>query len=180
MTMADTVAVMNAGQIEQLGAPVELYESPVTTFVANFLGQSNLLQVTRTGEGHTVAVDCHGQALGIPSGRVATGSRTFLAGVRPEKIHLVDAGAAPGGGSNVLRGGIVVDASFTGVSTQYLVRMPWGQSLTVFSQNLGVGERYRTGDPVDLTWDPAHTFGLDGDARAGAQVDDGALSVGVG
>src|SRR5512139_1089384 len=51
MTMADTVAVMNSGRIEQLGAPVDLYESPVTTFVANFLGQSNLLagRVLQTG-----------------------------------------------------------------------------------------------------------------------------------
>ena len=44
MTMADTIAVMNAGRIEQMGAPIELYENPVTTFVANFLGQSNLHQ----------------------------------------------------------------------------------------------------------------------------------------
>ena len=42
MTMADTVAVMNAGRIEQMGAPAELYELPRTAFVANFLGQSNL------------------------------------------------------------------------------------------------------------------------------------------
>src|SRR5512139_1931225 len=51
MTMADTVAVMNSGRIEQLGAPVDLYESPATTFVANFLGQSNLLagRILQTG-----------------------------------------------------------------------------------------------------------------------------------
>jgi spermidine/putrescine transport system ATP-binding protein len=42
MTMADTIAVMNAGRVEQMGAPMELYENPETTFVANFLGQSNL------------------------------------------------------------------------------------------------------------------------------------------
>ena len=46
MTMADTVAVMNKGAIEQMGAPEELYELPRTAFVANFLGQSNLF----TGE----------------------------------------------------------------------------------------------------------------------------------
>ena len=47
MTMADTIAVMNDGRIEQLGAPADLYENPVTTFVANFLGQSNLLRGRR-------------------------------------------------------------------------------------------------------------------------------------
>ncbi len=46
MTMADTVAVMNAGVIEQMGAPAELYENPRSTFVANFLGQSNLIEGT--------------------------------------------------------------------------------------------------------------------------------------
>ncbi len=55
MTMADTIAVMNQGVIEQMGAPGELYENPQTTFVANFLGQSNLVMVdvvTQTGEYH--------------------------------------------------------------------------------------------------------------------------------
>ena len=46
MTMADTIAVMNRGVIEQMGAPSELYENPKTTFVANFLGQSNLIEGT--------------------------------------------------------------------------------------------------------------------------------------
>jgi spermidine/putrescine transport system ATP-binding protein len=62
-----------------------------------------------------------------------------------------------------------VDASFSGVSTQYLVRMPWGQTLTVFSQNLGVGELFSTGSAVDLVWERGHTFGLGGDAGAGVE-----------
>src|SRR5690349_7764139 len=49
MTMADTVAVMNEGHIEQLGAPTDMYEFPETAFVANFLGQSNLLPVEVVG-----------------------------------------------------------------------------------------------------------------------------------
>ncbi|MEU5157948.1 spermidine/putrescine ABC transporter ATP-binding protein, partial [Glycomyces sp. NPDC021274] len=48
MTMADTVAVMNGGRVEQLGAPAELYENPATTFVANFLGTSNLIEAEVT------------------------------------------------------------------------------------------------------------------------------------
>ncbi len=54
------------------------------------------------------------------------------------------------------------DASFTGVSTQYLVRMPWGQELMVFVQNLGTGGVLRPGTQVDLHWNPEHTFALDG------------------
>ncbi|MFN9899351.1 MAG: ABC transporter ATP-binding protein, partial [bacterium] len=44
MTMADTIAVMNKGKIEQMGSPIDLYENPETVFVANFLGQSNLIE----------------------------------------------------------------------------------------------------------------------------------------
>src|SRR6188508_2630082 len=61
MTMADTIAVMNNGRIEQLGDPATLYENPVTTFVANFLGQSNLVRATVTSRsGGELAVDAHG------------------------------------------------------------------------------------------------------------------------
>ncbi len=182
MTMADTVAVMNAGRIEQMGAPAELYEAPVTTFVANFLGQSNLLAVQRGGAiagSNDVSAACHGQWLRVPRSRVTTDAGDFLAGVRPEKIHLSHRSEGVAAeGLNRLTGGVVVDASFSGVSTQYLVRMPWGQELTVFAQNLGVGERFPVGSPVDLTWEPGHTFGLAGDAKAGAQLDDAPFGMG--
>jgi spermidine/putrescine transport system ATP-binding protein len=71
----------------------------------------------------------------------------------------------------VLPGGLVTDASFTGVSTQYLVRLPWGQELMVFAQNVGSGGIVPLGTTVDLHWDPAHTFALDGSADAQAGVD---------
>ena len=57
MTMADTIAVMNSGRIEQLGTPADLYERPATAFVAGFLGKSNLLDGTITGEGQIDLVD---------------------------------------------------------------------------------------------------------------------------
>ena len=61
MTMADTVAVMNKGIIEQMGAPTELYENPRSTFVANFLGQSNLIEGTvKSRDSDLVTVDMHG------------------------------------------------------------------------------------------------------------------------
>ena len=70
--------------------------------------------------------------------------------------------------------GQVSDVSFVGVSTQYLVRMGWGQELTAFEQNTGARRRYRVGDKVDLHWNPDHTFLLDAsqDASAGAVVED--------
>jgi spermidine/putrescine transport system ATP-binding protein len=170
MTMADTIAVMNHGVIEQMGAPAELYENPRTTFVANFLGQSNLVMTTvveRSGD--TMVVDCQGQEVRVDASRShADGGRAWL-GVRPEKISATPAGAQPPAGSNVLSGGKVSDVSFVGVSTQYLVAMPWGQELMVFEQNTGRHTALHYGDDVDLSWSPDHAFLLDAeqDAHAG-------------
>ena len=173
MTMADTVAVMNAGRIEQLGAPAALYEMPTTTFVANFLGQSNLLRAKVTGrDGDRAVVDCGGQALAVPAERLpASAEGALLVGVRPEKIQLLAADAEPAAGQNRITGGVVADASFAGVSTQYLVRLPWGQEAVVFAQNLGLGERFPTGTPVVLAWDVQHTLALVGDATQGTRPD---------
>jgi spermidine/putrescine transport system ATP-binding protein len=183
MTMADTIAVMNSGRIEQLGGPTELYESPTTTFVANFLGQSNLIRAAVTStRGADLLLDVHGQHVAMPVERRNSGDTDLLIGVRPEKIRLVAEGEAGTGQENALPGGVVTDASFTGVSTQYLVRMPWGQELMVFAQNLGVGGVLPPGSRVDLRWDPTHTFALDGsgDVNAGVEHDEGAEPIPVG
>jgi spermidine/putrescine transport system ATP-binding protein len=170
---------MNHGRIEQLGSPIDLYESPTTTFVANFLGQSNLLAGRVVQRRDTFGVDVHGQHLEVPGERVQATGDEVLVGVRPEKIRLLVPGSAGSDGSgsvrayNRLTGGTVTDASFAGVSTQYLVRLPWGQELSVFAQNLDVARRFGPGSRVDLCWEPEHTFGLAGDATAGADVDDG-------
>jgi spermidine/putrescine transport system ATP-binding protein len=172
MTMADTVAVMNAGRIEQMGPPAELYEWPSTAFVANFLGQSNLLRAELTGRsGDDLIVEASGQRLVLPASRTRSTGDTLLVGIRPEKIQISAAGANVSTADDVLRGGVVLDASFSGVSTQYVVRMPWGQELTVFAQNLGEAALLRRGDEVTLSWHPRHAFGLNGteDATAGVQ-----------
>ena len=183
MTMADTIAVMNAGRIEQLGHPTELYESPDTAFVANFLGQSNLIRVTVTGRsGDDLLLDAHGSRLTVPAARRAGEQTELLIGVRPEKIRLGGSDEQASDGQNVLRGGVVTDASFTGVSTQYLVRLPWGQEVMVFAQNLGSGGLVARGTEVTLSFDPAHTFALDGgqDVLAGVEHDEGVTPVPVG
>jgi spermidine/putrescine transport system ATP-binding protein len=175
MTMADTVAVMNAGVIEQMGAPRELYELPRTTFVANFLGQSNLIRGTVLGpDGTDVWVEIEGSKLRVPRDRAMDQTGDVWVGIRPEKVFLAAAGSETGDGSNQVAGGRVTDVSFIGVSTQYLVRMAWGQELTVFEQNTGARDSFRAGDPVDLHWMPDHTFVLDAaqDAKAGAQLED--------
>jgi spermidine/putrescine transport system ATP-binding protein len=172
MTMADTVAVMNAGVIEQMGAPTELYENPRSTFVANFLGQSNLIEGTITGrDADLVTVDMHGIPVSVPAGRAhAPGDKGWV-GIRPEKVLIGDVGEALDAPGHTIPGGVVSDVSFVGVSTQYLVRMPWGQELQVFSQNTGRTRIFAVGDKVELSWRPEYAFLLDAaqDAFAGAQ-----------
>jgi spermidine/putrescine transport system ATP-binding protein len=178
MTMADTIAVMNAGRIEQMGSPEELYENPTTTFVANFLGQSNLVAGTITGkEQDTVTVEAHSHRIALPAVRCRVDAGAVIIGVRPEKVRLVHEAAQVPDGHNLLDGGVVTDASFIGVSTQYLVKMPWGEELSVFEQNTGA-EIFRPGSKVALHWDPSQTFGLDGsqDIEAGAEIDEEAAS----
>lgn len=173
MTMADTIAVMNHGRIEQMGAPGELYENPATTFVANFLGQSNLIRtevVDTTGD--SVTVDCHGQKVRVESARSHSDGRSAWLGIRPEKIFARASDAArgdQGDGQNQFSGGRITDVSFVGVSTQYLVAMPWGQELMVFEQNTGQRPPLPHGTEVNLGWSSSHAFLLDAqqDATAG-------------
>jgi spermidine/putrescine transport system ATP-binding protein len=175
MTMADTVAVMNAGVIEQQGPPMELYEHPRTTFVANFLGQSNLIRgEASAANGQHLHIDVQGFGLRVPRERSAVQSGGVWVGVRPEKVFLAEAGSETQDQSNLLQGGVVTDVSFIGVSTQYLAKMAWGQELMVFEQNTGARQSFRVGDPVDLHWMPDHTFVLsaDQDASAGVERED--------
>jgi spermidine/putrescine transport system ATP-binding protein len=175
MTMADTVAVMNAGVIEQMGAPADLYENPESTFVANFLGQSNLIEGTiQSRAADVVTVDMHGINVSIPTGRSHADGDKGWVGIRPEKVLIGEPGEALDAPGNTIPGGVVTDVSFVGVSTQYLVRMPWGQELGVFEQNTGRRKMFARGEEVELSWRPEYAFLLDfsQDASAGSQKAD--------
>ncbi len=172
MTMADTVAVMNRGLIEQMGAPAELYENPRSTFVANFLGQSNLIAGTVTARAaDLVTVDMQGIPVSVPTARTHTDGDAGWVGIRPEKVLIGEVGEELDAPGNTIPGGVITDVSFVGVSTQYLVRMPWGQELQVFQQNTGRVRMFRVGESVELSWRPEYAFVLDQsqDASAGAQ-----------
>ncbi|WP_407561500.1 ABC transporter ATP-binding protein [Streptomyces sp. 184] len=184
MTMADTIAVMNAGRVEQLGTPVELYEDPASSFVANFLGQSNLIEteIADTAGADLLLSAAGDVRLALPAARcrarsTAAGTRV-LAGMRPEKISLAHRDAAADGsvadGRNRIPG-TVVDASFTGAATQYVVASPVCPELSVFVQNVERDPRLVPGAEVVLHWNPAHTFGLDGDQDIDAGTGEDAL-----
>ena len=149
MTMADEIAVMCDGRIEQRGTATELYESPRTEFVANFLGISNMMDATlRDG---TSYVTTDGDVVRAPVAREGA----VRVGVRPEKLAILEAGADTNG-HNAVRGTVEV-AAFLGVSLQYLVRTPSGGELTVIEQNRD-GGALGPGREVTLAWRPEHTF----------------------
>jgi len=171
MTMADTIAVMNEGKIEQMGSPADLYDNPETAFVANFLGQSNLIKGTIIGnDGDSIIADLYGQKISLPKNRSHAVDNSMYAGIRPEKfrISLLDTPVS----GNVLTGGRIEDVSYIGVSTQYQVEMPWGQELMVFEQNDDGVAPFNKGDAVNISWAPVFTFALRGDedVTAGSEV----------
>jgi len=160
MTMADTVAVMHRGQIEQMGAPKDLYENPKTTFVATFLGQSNLWRGRVVGEvGDYLEVSVDGSAVKVRKTRSSVTSGAITVGVRPEKVHMhtTDPGVDS---SQVVMPGRVIDASFTGSSTQYVVDAGVFGKIAVFSQNSTLGREANAGDDVFLTYAVDHGFGV--------------------
>ncbi|MFE4372775.1 ABC transporter ATP-binding protein [Streptomyces sp. NPDC056835] len=183
MTMADTVAVMNGGLVEQLGSPADLYENPQTTFVANFLGTSNLIEAEVAEiHGDDVVVTAGGAKLRLPAGRCSaptTSGGRLLVGVRPEKIslaHADDAGTIPDGRNRIT--GRIADSSFIGVSTQYVIDSPVCPEFEVYAQNIERDSRLSPGAEVVLHWNPAHSFGLDAaqDIDAGTETVDEEVS----
>jgi spermidine/putrescine transport system ATP-binding protein len=178
MTMADTVAVMNHGRVEQSGPPEELYDLPRTGFVATFLGQSNLFPGEVVSAGDVLAVRTAGGTLAVPAARAVDVTGTVTVGVRPEKILLTAEEPPARAGTNVIGEGRVVETSFTGVSTQYRVSVPGLGDVLVFAQNLVAGAVFAPGDPVWLSWQAAHTFALAAGARdESAPVDEDAARV---
>ena len=153
MTMADAIAVMDGGHIERLGTPHEIYEDPQSSFVASFLGSSNLVDATVVdADRGELAVGEH--RVHVVPERIPAGTSQVKIGVRPEKLSVVRAGDPTA--INTL-GGRVVDVSFIGVSTQYLVDTVLGTSMAAVQQNTGGGGP-TPGEQVTLSWRPEHTF----------------------
>ncbi len=153
MSMADQIAIMNGGHIEQLGSPADLYEKPATAFVAGFLGASNLLDGEICGADAVRIAD--GTVLRVAAGALAGRTAGSVAvGVRPEKLRLDASGA------NVLRG-TVTETAYVGVSTQYIVETP-AADLVVYVQNAAPGAgTLAPGSAVSLSFDPDVAFVVD-------------------
>ncbi len=159
MTMADRIAIMNGGRIEQLGTPTDLYEQPRTAFVAGFLGASNLIPATVTRP-DAVRLD-GGPELEVPADVLRGRSGRVAVGIRPEKIEL----DAPGEG---MLEGRVVETAYIGVATQYVVETACGR-ITVYVQNARPGAGSASpGDRLAVGWSPESTFVVDSMEEANA------------
>jgi putative spermidine/putrescine transport system ATP-binding protein len=141
LTMSDRLAVFNNGRIEQLGSPAEVYEHPVSRFVAGFVGTSNLLT---------------GDVARAIAGRAATFT------VRPEKIRL----EAPDGAvaaDEVAAAGHIRDVIYLGPDTRYVVSLDAGADLVVTQQNLGTTSTEALaakGRAVRLVWKQQHMLAI--------------------
>jgi spermidine/putrescine transport system ATP-binding protein len=164
MTMSDRLAVMNAGRFDQIGTPRDVYEYPRTSFVAGFLGASNLLRGRiESADGPTAKVRLAvGDTISVPTERLPARSGDVSVGVRPEKLRVARAGASdePDRANSI--DAVVEMSTYSGVSTSYSCVAGDGTKVTVYVQNIESDEQpVGPGEKVRLTWHPEHTFAVE-------------------
>jgi spermidine/putrescine transport system ATP-binding protein len=165
LTMSDRIAVMNAGVIEQLAAPRDIYEHPKTRFVAGFIGTSNLLVGTvATVNGDDAVIEFgSGERIIVPGAGAKPGEDLEIT-VRPEKITLSAEAATPTAARTCALRGTVTEAVYLGTSTNYNVTTSSGAEVVVFAQNSSAatasGLEPQRGDAVWLHWDPANSYAI--------------------
>jgi spermidine/putrescine transport system ATP-binding protein len=159
LTMSDRIAVMSNGLVEQVDTPENVYERPRTTFVAGFIGVSNLMPATVTsadGGRGTIRLES-GPELETRVDGIGSGERCHAV-VRPEKLIIGHVGES---GKDHLPSveGVVESSVYLGTATQIVVRLPSGVSMTVLVPNASEAERARLpggGATVRLSWAPEH------------------------
>jgi spermidine/putrescine transport system ATP-binding protein len=156
LTMSDRIAVMNRGVVEQVADPETVYERPGTTFVAGFIGVSNLMPgevVSSNGAGTQMRLDAGPTVTTLDSGGVQTGERAHAV-VRPEKLELRQVGA-PAEGNRPSVEGQVESSLYLGTATQMVVLLGDGTRMTVLVPNADAEARRdlpAAGDPARLSW----------------------------
>lgn len=157
--MSDRIAVMDEGRIGQIGSPEDIYERPATTFVAGFIGVSNLMPGSVRsidGDFALVRLDA-GVQVAAPSNGLRSGEACHAV-VRPEKLRVSSTDEALPPGSPSVEG-VVESSLYLGTSTQLVVRLPDQVAMTVLVPNADEAERQRlpgAGVAVRLSWAPEH------------------------
>jgi spermidine/putrescine transport system ATP-binding protein len=157
LTMSDRIAVMNRGRVEQVGVPEQVYDRPTTTFVAGFIGVSNLMPATVSGPGRVKLES--GPEVAADTGSLGPGEGCHAV-VRPEKLRVdrVD-GAAPSADGEPRVEGLVESSLYLGTSTQIVVNLGGEVRMTVLVPNADESARQALpggGARVALSWEPEH------------------------
>jgi spermidine/putrescine transport system ATP-binding protein len=177
LTMSDRIAVMNHGRVEQVDVPEEIYERPTTTFVAGFIGVSNLMPGSVAAPG-MVKLDS-GPEVAANTGSLGAGEGC-AAVVRPEKLRVElaeESGAAADGSPQVE--GVVESSIYLGTATQIVVNLGGDVRMTVLVPNADEAERQRLpggGAKVVLIWEPEHMHVVTESMRADSASSEPALS----
>jgi putative spermidine/putrescine transport system ATP-binding protein len=155
LTMSDRVAVMNAGRVEQVGTPSDIYENPASAFVATFIGRMNRItsRVAESGPGGSVLI---GAGVRLSTPRMLPQGSEATAMIRPHRIRLVRPATAADGSINRLQGR-VRKAVFAGETVQYEIEAA-GTTLSVECPTRSAGLPFAPDDDVEAEWDPADTM----------------------
>jgi spermidine/putrescine transport system ATP-binding protein len=159
LTMSDRIAVMNHGVVEQVDLPESVYDRPRTTFVAGFIGVSNLMPgvaASSSGSSTELRLDT-GVTLRTTANGFAPGERVYAV-VRPEKLR-VTLVEEPVPGDRPSVEGLVESSLYLGTATQMVVRLTDGVAMTVLVPNADEAERQRlpgAGARVRLSWAADH------------------------
>ena len=152
LAMSDKIIVMNAGQIQQVGAPEDVYNSPASEFVANFLGASNIFDVTVSGsDNDTIALQTpHFGTIPVPRMRATNlgTSKTGRLVVRAEKLRLLNLNATDGG---VSASGMVEAVDYQGQIARYFVRVG---DMQLQAMNMIDGHPFGAGTEVNVAFNP--------------------------
>jgi putative spermidine/putrescine transport system ATP-binding protein len=152
LAMSDRIAVMNCGRVEQIGTPVEIYDQPLTRFVADFIGDTNIFRGERvtTDAGPGLAVG-HGLILTLPP--PAPGIDVLSVALRPEKIRL-SSGAAGNTANGSSAQGTIESTNFLGGAVLYRIAREGGHRVLAQQPNAGAGGVFVPGQMVRLDWNP--------------------------
>ncbi|TAK11872.1 MAG: ABC transporter ATP-binding protein [Anaerolineae bacterium] len=155
LTMSDRIAVMNQGEVLQIGSPSEIYDQPVDRFVASFIGDTNLLnaQVVSVKNGH-VRLQMGGGEVELPrNGREVTAGQGVTVAIRPEKLRILRSDGKPKRGIQLH--GQIRETIFAGPDTRHLVNLENGERLVVLirSKDVAGKQHFEPGDAVEVSCD---------------------------
>jgi putative spermidine/putrescine transport system ATP-binding protein len=150
MVMSDRIAVMNKGEVQQIGTPGELYEKPINKFVAGFIGESNFIEgkvIDRKGDALTIQMDDESRHQLQWNDDVAIGDNVCFS-IRPEKLFILHEKNRE---ENAL-GGIIQEIIYIGETTRYKVIIGKEKVINVREMNTGDSSPYKKGEKVKLSW----------------------------